>query len=169
MRAQRCYEVARLAPEFGPSRAFCKESCEDCDFYGLVQGQRTNVLVVTDDQELTRKLRQAEAEANFNLEIADCEYTCSTVVNHFRPDFAIVDCSLGNRTSRDITNHLIEDPRIPFVRVLLAANEGEFPGECEEVVFARLHRGFGIEDINACIEGTNPVLFEEASDGYETM
>ena len=122
MRAQRCYEVARLAPEFGPSRAFCKESCEDCDFYGLVQGQRTNVLVVTDDQELTRKLRQAEAEANFNLEIADCEYTCSTVVNHFRPDFAIVDCSLGNRTSRDITNHLIEDPRIPFVRVRVVAD-----------------------------------------------
>jgi len=101
-------------------------------------------------------MREAETDANFNLEIADCEYTCSTVINHFRPDFAIVDCSLGTRTSRDITNHLIEDPRAPFVRVVLAGNEGEFPNECEKVVYARLNRPFGIEDINECIEVIKP-------------
>lgn len=60
MRAHRCYEVAKLAPEVGPPRTFCVESCEDCGFYRMVQGQRTNVLVVTDDAELTRKLREAE-------------------------------------------------------------------------------------------------------------
>ena len=162
MRAQRCYQVAKLAPEAGPPRTFCTESCEDCDFYRLVQGQRTNVLVVTDDPELTRKLREAEIDVNFNLEIADCEYTCSTVVNHFRPDFAIVDCSLGTRSSRDITYHLVEDPRAPFVRVVLAGNEDEFPNECEKVVFARLNRRFGIEDINECIEGIKPDDLEES-------
>ena len=162
MRAQRCYEVAKLAPEAGPPKTFCFESCTDCDFYRLVQGQRVNVLVVTDNKELTRRLRDSEAAANFNLEIADCEYTCSAVVNDFRPDFAIIDCSLGTRTSRDIANHLMEDPRIPLVRVVLAANEGEYPDACEETVFARLNRGFGIADINACIEGIKPGNWEES-------
>ena len=166
MRAQRCYEVAKLAPEVGPPKTFCIDSCEDCDFYRLVQGQRTSVLVVTDDSGLTRKLREAEADLSFNIEIADCEYACSTVVNHFRPDFAIVDCSLGTQASRDIAYHLIEDPRAPFVRVVLAGNEDEFPSqcefpdECEIVVYARLNRPFGIGDINECIEGIRPDVWE---------
>jgi hypothetical protein len=74
-------------------------------------------------------------------------------VTNFRPDYAIVDCSLGPDTSRDITNHLVEDPRVPFVKVVLAANKGEFPNECEKVVFARINRPFGIEDIRECIDG----------------
>lgn len=160
LRAQRCYDVARLAPAAAPPRTFCQKSCEDCDFYRVVQGQRTNVLVVTDDADLAGRLREAESEANFNLEIANCEYTCSAVINEFRPDFAVVDCSLGRRSSRDITDHLIADPRAPFVRVVLAGNEDEFPTECEEVVFARLERGFSIQDINACIEGIQPLQLE---------
>ena len=162
MRAQRCYEVAKLAPEVGPPKTFCTKGCEDCDFYRLVQGQRTNVLVVTDDPELTRKLREAEVDLNFNLEIANCEYTCSAVVHHFRPDYAIVDCSLGTRISGDITYHLIEDPRTPFVRVVLAGNEDEFPNECEKVVYARLNRPFDVEDIKECIERIKPDDLEES-------
>ena len=156
MRAQRCYDVARLAPAAAPPRTFCQESCDDCDFYRVVRGQRTNVLVVTDNADLTRRLREAESEATFNLEIADCEYTCSAAIHEFRPDFAIVDCSLGRRNSRDITDHLVADPRAPFVRVVLAGNERELPTECEEVVFARLKRGFSIQDINECIEAIQP-------------
>ena len=78
MRAQRCYDVARIAPGAAPPMTFCEGSCEDCDFYNVVQGQMTNVLVVTDDPELTRELRAGEADADFNLEIADSEYTCAT-------------------------------------------------------------------------------------------
>ncbi len=152
MRAQRCYEVAKFAPETIHPKTFCKKTCDECDYFMEVHGQTINVLVVTDDPELTDELKKAVISGRFNLEIADCEYTCSTVVNHFKPDFAIVDCSLGIEASRDITNHLVEDPRVPFVRVVLAANEGEFPNECEKIVFARLERPFGIVDINECID-----------------
>jgi hypothetical protein len=75
------------------------------------------------------------------------------VINHFRPDFAVIDCSLGLETSRDISSHLIQDPRIPFVRLVLAGSEEEFPGECEREVFARLQRPFTIQEIAECIEG----------------
>lgn len=154
MRAQRCYEVVRLAPEAGHPKLFCKGSCLDCDYYRHVHGQSTNVLVVTNDEALTRTLRQEAEAAPFNLEITDCEYACSATINAFRPDYAVVDCSLGRPASRDIIHHLSEDPRIPFVRVVLAGNPDEMPPACEKEVFARLERPFTARDIADCIEGT---------------
>jgi len=153
LRAQRCYDVAKFAPKAFHPKIYCKEACEDCNYFKEVHGQTTNVLVVTDDSELTSELKNSVGAARFNLETAHCEYACSMVVTHFKPDFAIIDCSLGQEASREITNHLVEDPRVPFVRVVLAANEGEFPNECEKLVFARLKRPFDVNDINECIEG----------------
>jgi DNA-binding NtrC family response regulator len=151
MRARRCYEVARLAPELSPSKRFCNVSCKDCDYYQHVEGQRINVLVITDNNELTRTLKKNADKAPFNLEFADCEYVCSSVVGQFRPDFAIIDCSVGRQVSRDITYHLSEDLRVPFVRVVLAGDDEQFPEECEKEVFARIERPFGIKDISECI------------------
>jgi DNA-binding NtrC family response regulator len=153
MRAQRCYEMSRFAPDAFHPKTFCKQTCDECDYYKEVLGQKTNVLVVTDNSKLANNLLDQAEKARFNIEVADCEYSCSMAVNHFKPDFAVVDCSLGHEASRDITRHLVEDPRVPFVRVVLAANDGEFPNECDEIVFARLERPFDIDDIDACIDG----------------
>lgn len=154
MRAQRCYEVVRLAPEAGHPKLFCKrDSCTGCDYYQHVHGQSVNVLVVTDDRHLAKSLHDQSGDQNFNLEITDCEYSCSAVINEFRPDYAIIDCSMGASFSRDITNHLKDDPRVPFVHVILAGNEGEFPRGCDKEVFARIQKPFGVEDIAACIRG----------------
>jgi hypothetical protein len=108
---------------------------------------------VTDDPEMTAKLMAGANGSSFNLQITDCEYNCSALINHFRPDFAVIDCSLGLEASRDISSHLIQDPRIPFVRLVLAGSEEEFPGECEKEVFARIQRPFSIQDVADCIEG----------------
>jgi excisionase family DNA binding protein len=151
MRAQRCYEVAKLAPQAGVPKTFCKQSCDECEYYRLVHKQRTNVLIVTDDEILTKNLSSCEKSADFNMEIADCEYACSSIVYRFRPDFAIVDCSLGQGASRDISNHLIQDPRIPSVRVILAGAEDDFPIECHKQIFARMQRPFGVLDITEII------------------
>ena len=51
--------------------------------------------------------------------------------------------------------------------MVLAGNEGEFPSkgefpdECETVVYARLNRPFDIDDINECIEGVKLDDLEE--------
>jgi hypothetical protein len=153
MRAQRCYELARFAPDAFHPKVYCKKTCEECDYFKEVHGQKTNVLVVTDNSKLANALLDEAGATLFNLEVADCEYSCSMAVNHFKPDFAVIDCSLGQEASRDITRHLFDDPRVPFVRVVLAANDGEFPDECEKIVFARLKRPFGIDDISDCIDG----------------
>jgi len=153
MRAHRCYEVAKLAPQSGHLKAYCQETCDECDYYRLVLEQRTNVLVVTDDESLTAVMERETDQAEFNLEVADGEYSCSFKVSDFRPDFAVVDCALGRRASRDISRHLVQDPRVPSVRVILAGKEDEFPEECEQEVFARMERPFGIREINEIIEG----------------
>jgi excisionase family DNA binding protein len=152
-RAERCYEIVKRAGGVGHQRIFCRGACEDCDYYRRVQSQRTNVLVVSDNQVLTALLRRESTAAPFNLEITDCEYACSALVDSFRPDFAVVDCSLGPQRSQDICAHLLQDPRIPFARIILAARPQEFPTECDRAIFARIARPFGIEDIAACLEG----------------
>jgi len=153
MRAQRCYELARRGPDAGHARVFCEESCEECEYYRQVQGQGINVLVVTNDAELVSRLQTARNPGSFNLRIANCEYDCSSAINQFRPDFVVIDCSLGAVASREMSHHLVQDPRIPFVRLVLAGSEEEFPSECEREAIARIRRPFNLLDIGKCIEG----------------
>ena len=152
MRAQRCYEVANRVPRGDHERHFCQGTCADCDYYREVHEQTTNVLVVTDDSKLRDGLLLDAVRFPFNLQITDCEYNCSALVNQFRPDFAFVDCSLGLEVSRDISFHLAQDPRIPFVRVVLAGAEHQVPRECNEEVFARIELPFTAEDISDFID-----------------
>ena len=154
LRAQRCYEVAAIQANVGHNGVFCKNTCAECNYFKEVYGRDTNVLVVTNDGALTGNLKaMAEGQA-FNLEVADCEYTTSAVVESFRPDFVVVDCGLGQEPSLAICNHLMEDPRIPFVRVILAAGQQDLPKECNKEVFAQLDRPFDIDDIGAVITAT---------------
>jgi hypothetical protein len=151
MRAQRCYEVAKITPEIGHTKLYCKGDCLDCDYYRQVHLQATNVMVVTDDSELIASLDEEKPAAPYNLEITDCEYSCSALVDTYRPDYVVVDCSFGPERSADICHHLIEDPRLPYVRVVLAVDQGGFPKECNKEVFARIQRPFRISDITECI------------------
>lgn len=153
MRAHRCYEVAKLAPESGHLKSFCDSTCEDCEYYRLVLEQRTNVLVVTDDPALCARLMNDVGNADFNLAIADCEYDCSFKVSNFRPDFVVVDCAMGQRVIKDVSLHLTQDPRIPSVRVILAGKVDEFPEECDKEVIAQMRRPFGINEIGEIIDG----------------
>lgn len=150
LRAQRCYEVVKLQPDVGHAKLFCEGSCDDCDYYREVHEQATNVLVVTDDEDLTQRLRDGAVTAPFNLEFATCEYDTSAAVQTFRPDYALVDCSLGEQRTLDITTHLASDPRLPFVRVILAGTLNEFPADCDELVFARIHKPFKLADLANC-------------------
>jgi len=152
-RAYRCYELLRAAPEIGHGRLFCKQSCEECDYYLNVHKDPTNVLVVSDNQVLTAALARDAATAPINLRVTTCEYTASAEVQGFRPDYAIIDCSLGTERSRDILYHLKQDPRIPYVRVILAAEDGAYPTGCERDVFARIETPFVLQDVTQCING----------------
>ncbi len=92
-RAYRCYEVIKLAAEVGHSRYYCKKSCDDCEYFNQVHRDTTNVLVVSDNDMLNAALRRNAEGEPLNFEFANCEYTCSAMVETFRPDYAVIDCS----------------------------------------------------------------------------
>ena len=70
MRAQRCYEVAKLEPSIGHTKTFCKGDCLDCDYYRQVHLQGTNVMVVTDDGSLIQSLKDQKTEAPYSHRFA---------------------------------------------------------------------------------------------------
>jgi excisionase family DNA binding protein len=153
LRAQRCYEVLKLGKDIGHTKLFCKGDCLDCEYYRHVHLQDINVMVVTEDHALIASLEKEKETAPYSLEISKCEYTCSALVDTFRPDYVVVDCAFGPERSADICNHLIEDPRLPYVRVVLAVQPGQYPQGCNKEVFARIERPFDVSHITECIHG----------------
>lgn len=152
-RAYRCFEVIKLAAEVGHAKYFCRQSCEECEYFNQVHRGRTNVLVVSDNEMLNASLRRDAEGRPLNMEFANCEYACSAMVETFRPDYAVIDCSMGADRSREFASNLLADSRIPFVRVILAAPQGEFPQNCDKEIFARIKTPYNIGDITACIDG----------------
>jgi excisionase family DNA binding protein len=163
-RALRCYEMLRLAPEVGHQKLFCKRSCDECEYYQLVQQQTINVLVVSDNEVVAASLARDADRLPVNLHVTECEYTCSSLVESFRPDYAVIDCSIGAERSRDFVRHLKEDPRLPFVRIVLAAGKGAFPNDCDKEVFACIETPFDAKDILDCINGVreSPIDAQES-------
>ncbi|MBI5501305.1 MAG: excisionase family DNA-binding protein [Deltaproteobacteria bacterium] len=151
MRAHRCYEVVQHARAVGHKKAFCRKTCADCEYYRLVHLQAANVLTITDNERLVRHLQETATRARFNVEFANCEYTCSAAVDRFRPDFVVIDCSLGRDVVRDMIEHLQVDPRIPGVRVILAVEPGEVVSGCDKGVFARIEKPFSGDDLATCV------------------
>jgi len=155
-RSSRCYEMTSLPSSAGHSGLFCKNSCEECEYYALMKDQKPSALVVTDRSRLKTSLERDSANIDFNLRVADCEYRCSMLVEQFRPDYVIIDCALGADRTFEFTRLLFEDPRIPFVRIVLAGDRRELPPECEGMVFALIDRHFTVKTLSELID--NPRL-----------
>lgn len=139
-RAHRCYEMIRLPSAAGHAKLYCDASCEDCKYYQIVKGQSLNLLLVSDKHEMQELLKNGISGIKYNLQFADCEYTCSMLVEEFRPDFGIIDCSMGTDRAREFARHLYADPRIPFVKIILVGERREFPTECDKETFACIER-----------------------------
>ena len=154
LRAQRCYEVARQFPQADVLQSYCKKTCEDCEYYELVHEQNTNILVVTRDKKWAEDMTENADLLGINLQVADGGYSCSLLIADFRPDYAVIDCSIGPEVS-DISNNLALDPRIPKLRIILAGNECEFPKECDKKIFARMERPAGLFEIVQVIDTEN--------------
>ncbi|MCP4583284.1 MAG: excisionase family DNA-binding protein [candidate division Zixibacteria bacterium] len=144
-RTSRCYELSKPPNNDGHNAIFCKASCDNCEYYMTVHGQKINVLVVTDQDGIVDELNDDSSRYDINLRITECEYRCSMMIDKFRPDFVILDCSMGELRTGEFARQLYEDPRIPFVKVILVGPKSEIPSECNKMVFAvikeRLSKG----------------------------
>ncbi len=157
-RTRRCYELTSLPTDSGYVGVYCEGNCQECDYFRMMHGQPPNILVVTDRIRLKEELERDSENYGYNLRVADCEYRCSMLIERFRPDYVVIDCALGVERSGEFTKLLSEDPRIPFVRIVLAGNRKELPRECDRIVFAWIDRHFNANTLSALISDSRPAL-----------
>ena len=150
-RALRCYEMIQLPAESGHARLHCHGVCDNCEYFRVVKGQRSNVLLITSDQKIKDDIESVDRTNDFNLRQVGNEYQCSMVVENFRPDYVVIDCSIGRKECADFTMHLSEDPRIPYVKIILAGETHEVPAECNGLVFAVMKEPFSFEGLGSLI------------------
>jgi DNA-binding NtrC family response regulator len=95
----------------------------------------------------------SDGRVDYNLQFSNCEYHCSMVVESYRPDYVVIDCLMGTHRSREFARNLAEDPRIPYVRVILAGERDRFPKECDREVLAYIEHPFGPSQLTELIDG----------------
>ena len=123
------------------------ERCHVCGYFREVSQYGMNVLILTRDPIMSLHLKETAREATFHLEITNSEYRCSVLVGECKPDFVVIDSAIGREKCREIGLQILNDPRNPFVEVLVAGTPGGMPDECTSGVFGRLQRPFDYQDI----------------------
>ncbi|UCE67240.1 MAG: helix-turn-helix domain-containing protein [Candidatus Zixiibacteriota bacterium] len=141
-RALRCYEMIQLPSESGHAKLHCHGACYDCEYYRVVKGQQLNVLLIAGQEDLKKEIESNASKADYNLQIAESEYRCSMIVENFRPDYVIIDCSIGKKECGNFTRHLYEDPRLPYVKIILVGDSHDIPSECNGLIFAVMKEPF---------------------------
>lgn len=167
-RATNCFLLNRLAEEDGHSRAFCQNTCEDCEFYRVIHSSRPNVLVVSRKNTLQSAFESRIQDFDYNLEFADCEYQCSMLVEGFQPDFVIIDCSRGPVWSKEIAQHIHDDPRIRYVRIILVGNRKNIPAECDKMILGYIEEPFTVSKFTSLVDGLWEKTNRQALPGHQT-
>ena len=153
-RSSRCYEISVPPGTTGHIHLSCKGPCTECDYYHKVQGQNSNVLAVTEKGTLKSFLKNIVERAGYNFRVTDCEYKCCFIIDRFRPDFAIIDCTFGIERSRDFIELLREDSRIPFVKIILVGSSSELPVSLGKTVFAFIEKQFSGRQLIRLLSGS---------------
>jgi len=124
-RIEKCYEVADLGERIGHNRQFCQATCQDCSFFRACKGLAASVLVATTDEALIGRLKAQAGSGRVVLQFARCGYECSTLVESFHPSVVVMDSGLPEVKDGRLVNSIMEDQRIPGVKVIIALRRGD--------------------------------------------
>lgn len=154
-RARRCYEMSDLGQETGYVGTYCTNTCEQCSYYQEVVNRRRRVLIVTQSNELRRRLRRESRESHIDIEFASSEYECSAACDHFRPEYVFIDGSLPKPMRASLCSHLAADPRVPGVQIILANTAEDLPPSDESItsVSGAISPTFRLRDLENHIIG----------------
>ena len=150
-RAKRCYELKDLREEIGTLTHYCTSSCTECEYYQLVKDRGPSVLIITGSDELTKNLMEANNQSYLQLKFAQSEYECAAVIENFRPDYVVVDWSLGSTKTTAICRHLSDDSRIPLTRIILTSKSRKAQDYCDQEIFGWLKRPFTLAQLRSCL------------------
>ena len=112
--AQHCYKLAEIGEPAGHQRNFCgKDDCEPCSFYRACHGLSTEVLVVTRDDALTRRLQRDVEPNRVSLRFARSGYEASVSIAEFHTN------ATGNIGKTPSAVRPVQSQHLHHVRLLL--------------------------------------------------
>ncbi len=154
-RASRCYELKDIPGGMGCLNLMCDTDCTNCEYYKVVNGQKLNILVISENQNIVQDFNTLDDSGLFKIHFSKDEYSAAVKIHENRPDYIIVDCSIGKKRTGFICNNLFDDIRIPVVRIILTSKSKNIKDYCDKEVFGWIRKPFNIEQLNECIRGVN--------------
>jgi excisionase family DNA binding protein len=124
-RAQKCYRLAELGKESGHQLHFCRNDCRTCAYYRACQGLAAEVLIISRDLELARRLEMQGDPERISIRFARSGYESSAILSSFSPALIILDGELPEVKSGQLPESILEDGRIPAAQVVVACGEDE--------------------------------------------
>ena len=122
--AQHCYRLAEIGEPAGHQRNFCgKDDCEPCSFYRACHGLSTEVLVVTRDDALTRRLERDVEPTRVSLRFARSGYEASVTIAEFHPTLVVLDSDLPEVRDGQLPEAIMRDERLPDATVFVACRQ----------------------------------------------
>jgi len=144
-----CFQLAECGADIGHAKRNCRTSCEECVYYRRVSGLPANVLVITPDP---ASMAELSASEKLRVRFARSAYEASAIIQDFQPGFAIVDSGLEVSEEAELINCLVNDLRLPGLRVILAvrsrARRKAVPCFKEGIVVGVLPKPFDV----SCVE-----------------
>ena len=141
----------------------CNTECTECDYYKVVAGQGINILIVSENKKLVNDLNTTDDLNGFHVKFAENEYETAVTIQSFRPDYIVVDCTLGKYRTTAICDSLFSDIRIPIVRIVLCSKTRKPKGFCDNDVFGWIRKPFFVEQLKECIRGVPKTTSENVS------
>jgi len=141
----------------------CDSDCSECEYFKLVSGQATNILVISSSKRLITDMENIERHAEYQFRFADNEYDAAVMIQEFRPDYIIVDCALGKKRTSMVCKSLYNDTRLPVARIILSSKNLSIDDYCDREVFGWIKRPFSIDQIKDLVTGVPGSAYERNS------
>jgi hypothetical protein len=119
-RAQNCFRLAELGEESGHRLHFCRHDCRTCAYYRACQGLATEVLIITKDEGLIQRLEMRADPERVSIRFARSGYEGSAIISTFSPALIFMDSDLAEVRTGFLPDSILNDERIPAVRVVVA-------------------------------------------------
>jgi excisionase family DNA binding protein len=116
-KARHCYEMRHLPKKYGHLKIFCSTECKDCDYFKKLKADAYSILVITRKKINFETYRNDPYAPPLNIISTDNEYECSTIVENFKPDYAVIDWSIDG--AEGFCKNLVNDSRVPDLKIIL--------------------------------------------------
>jgi excisionase family DNA binding protein len=151
-RAAWCFRMVGVLKGAGHTKRFCNGLCQECPYYRRVHRLPTNVLIVSQDENLIQSLAKRES-AGLALRFARRGYDASAIVAVFRPGFVVIDQAILETLGMTLVDALANDPRAAGARIVVAIRKGSIDFRVRsKAVYATIQEPFDADELEAIID-----------------